>query len=96
MLRFNDEKSVADFFESRVYVAQRKLKRIHLMPFVRGLHTDWFYKRMESASDGVIDVRVMEGKAKNFLRIHSLRGRPHDSAWHEIEIKSNGEVILVG
>ena len=58
--------------------------------------SQWFYKRMEAPSDGVIDIRVMqhEGIAKNFLRVRSLRGQPHDAAWHEIEIKSNGEATL--
>ena len=97
LLRFNDEKSSADYFESRVYTEQRKAQRITLFPFVRGLHGDWFYKRMESASDGVIDIRIAEqdDRVKSVLRVRSLRGQPHDSAWHEIEVKPNGEAKLV-
>ncbi len=97
LLRFNDEKSTADYLEGRVYPEQRRAGRITLFPFVRGIHGDWFYKRMESASDGVIDVRIAEqnGKVKSNLRVRSLRGQQHDTGWHEIEIKPNGEANLL-
>jgi KaiC/GvpD/RAD55 family RecA-like ATPase len=97
LLRFNDEKSTADYFESRLFPEQRKAQRITIMGLVRGIHSDWLYKRTEAATDGVVDIRVMEeeGKARNFVRVRSLRGQPHDSAWHQIEIKPNGEAGLV-
>lgn len=96
-LRFNDEKSSADYLESRVYTEQRKAQRITLLPFVRGIHGDWFYKRMESASDGVIDIRTAEqdDKVRSTLRVRSLRGQPHDSGWRVIDIRPNGEAVLM-
>ena len=95
MLRFNEEKTFAEWMVSRVNPEERRAKRVTLQAFVRGVHSEWFYKRMEAASDGVIDIRVMEreGEAKNFLRIRSLRGESHDARWHEISIKS-GEANL--
>ncbi|OFX17719.1 hypothetical protein A3K71_05620 [archaeon RBG_16_50_20] len=97
ILRFNEEKPFVEWMESRVNPEERKRKSITLQGFVRGIHSDWLYKRMESASDGVIDIRVMERgeETKNLLRVRSLKGQPHDSRWHEIEIKSNGEANLV-
>jgi len=73
-------------------------KRIHLEGFVRGLHSESFYKRIEAACDGVVDVRVLEqdGVLKNVLRLRTLKGQPHDTRWHEIEIKPNGEAVLSG
>ena len=96
LLRFNDEKSSADYIESRLYPEMRKAKRIVLLPFVRGIHTDWFYKRMESMSDGIIDTRVAEENdgVKTIFRVRSLRGQPHDSRWHVITIGPNGEASL--
>lgn len=96
LLRFNDEKSSADYIESRLYPEMRKAKRIVLLPFVRGIHTDWFYKRMESMSEGVIDIRVAEqdDRVKTMFRVRSLRGQPHDSSWHMIDIRPNGEASL--
>jgi len=96
ILRFNEEKAFVEWMESRVIPEERKGKRITLQGFVRGIHTEWLYKRMESASDGVIELRVMErdDEAKNFIRIRSLKGQPHDSRWHEVEIHSDGGAKL--
>ena len=96
MLRFNEEKPFVEWIEARVNPGERKRRGITIQGLVRGLHSDWLYKRMESASDGIIDIRVMERgeESKNLLRFRTLRGQPHDSRWHELQIKSNGEVAL--
>lgn len=97
ILRFNDEKAFVEFMESRVFPEERKRKSITLQALVRGLHTDWLYKRLEGACDAVVDLHVIEreGEIKNMLRIRSLRGQPHDARWHEVQIKPNGEASLV-
>jgi len=94
LLRFNEEKAFLEWFENRNM--QRKLKRINLHGFGRGLHSDQFYKRLENVLDGVVEVRVMEreDQVKNLVRVTSLKGQPHDTRWHEIQIKPNGEATL--
>jgi len=74
----------------------RRDKRINLEAFVRGLHSEAFYKRVEATCDGVIDIRLLEedGILKNVLRVRTLKCQPHDNHWHEIEIKPNGEAFL--
>jgi len=96
ILRFNEEKPFVEWIETRVNPGERKRKSITIQAFVRGIHSDQLYKLMENASDGVIDLRVQEDSegAKNALRVRSLKGRPHDSRWHEIVIKSSGEAAL--
>ena len=96
ILRFNEEKAFVEWIESRVNPAERKRKSITLQGFVRGIHSDQLYKLMENASDGVIDLRVQEKSegTRNALRVRGLKGRPHDSQWHEIEIRSSGEAAL--
>jgi len=96
-LRFNEEKPYLEWAISRVNPNIRRTKRIFFEGFVRGIHTESFYKRLESDADGVIDLRVMERdeEAKSLLRIRSLKGQPHDARWHEIQIKRNGEATLV-
>ena len=96
ILRFNEEKSFVEWVERRVNPAERKRQSITIQGFVRGIHSDQLYKYMENASDGVIDIRVQERgeETKNVLRVRSLKGRPHDTKWHEIVIKSNGEATL--
>ncbi len=97
ILRFNEEKPFVEFFESRIIPEERKRRNlVSFQGLTRGLHSDWLYKRMEGASDGVIDLRLIErgDDIKNFIRIRTLRGQPHDSRWHQIQIKSNGEAVL--
>jgi len=97
ILRFSEEKAFIELVESRVRPEERRRKNlISFQGLARGLHSDWLYKRMENASDGVIDLRVMEreDEVKNLLRVRALRGQPHDSRWHEIQVESNGEAVL--
>jgi KaiC/GvpD/RAD55 family RecA-like ATPase len=95
-LRFNEEKPYAEWMANRVNPSERRNRSITLQGFVRGLHSEWFYKRMEAITDGVIDVSVREheGESKSFLRLRSLRGQPYDGRWHKIDIQPNGETIL--
>ena len=97
ILRFNEEKAFMEFFESRIRPEDRKRKNlITLQGIARGVHSDWLYKRMENACDGIIDIRSLEREeeVKSFLRIRNLRGQPHDSKWHKIEVQSNGEATI--
>ncbi len=97
LLRFNDEKVFLEWMEGRNLPLQRQLGRINLLAIARRLHSESFYARMENASDGVVDIKIIEvgDETKNFLRVRSLKGHPHDTRWHEIEIKPNGEATLI-
>ena len=96
LLRFNDENAYLEFVTTRAYPNERRARRIRIGGIVRGVQSDSFYRRLEDASDGIIDLRVVErdDEAKNVLRLRSLKGQPHDARWHEIEIKPNGEANL--
>jgi len=96
MLRFNEEKPYVEWVASRVTPRQRLRKGATLHGYVRNLHSEWFYKRMETISDGVIDVNVreQEGESKSFLRLRSLRGQPYDGHWHRIDVQPDGGATL--
>jgi len=96
-LRFNEEKVFLEWMETRNLPLHRKLGRLPITAFSHGLHSEHFYKSLEGMFDGLIEVRVVEqdNEIKNTLRIRNLKGQPHDSRWHEIQIKSNGEATLV-
>ena len=96
MLRFNEERPFLEWLETREHRAVRRDLRINFESFVRGLHSEAFYKRVEASCDGVIDVRTQEenGVLKNVLRLRVLKGQPHNNRWHEIEITPNGETEL--
>ncbi len=61
-----------------------------------GLHSDWFYRRLENAADGLMEVKVAEQdeQLKIVLRVSSMKGQPHDARWHAIKIGSGGEAAL--
>jgi KaiC/GvpD/RAD55 family RecA-like ATPase len=96
ILRFNEERAFVEWIESRVNPSERKRRSITIQGFVRGIHTDQLYRLMENASDGVVDIRVVErgDETRNLLRVRGLKGQRHDTRWHEIVIKSNGEATL--
>lgn len=95
-LRFNEEKPYLEYLITRALPNERRAKRIDLAGILRGVHTESFYKQLESIVDGVIDLRIMERdeEVKNLLRVRSLKGQPHDTHWHEIQIKPNSEAVL--
>ncbi len=97
MLRFNEEKTFLDWVEARFNPFARSTRDIELHGLVRGVHSESLYRRMESASDGLVDIRVMErgDEVKNLFRVRSLKGQPHDTRWHEIQVKSNGEATVL-
>ncbi len=96
-LRFNEERNFLEWIETRVNPNERMGKRIVLQGVLRGVHSETFYKRLESAADGVIEIRVMERdeEAKNLLRVRGLRGQRYDARWHEIEIAPDGRAHLI-
>lgn len=96
-LRFNEEKVFLEWMETRNLQLHRKLGRLPILAFSRGVHSEHFYRSLEGMFDGLIEVRVLmhDDESKNMLRIKSLKGQPHDSRWHEIQVKSNGEATLV-
>jgi len=95
-LRFNEENAFAEWMASRAIPNERRAKRITLHGVATGIHSEPFYRRMENAADGIIEMRVLEreDEVRDCLRVKSLKGQPRDARWHEIGIKSNGEAVL--
>jgi KaiC/GvpD/RAD55 family RecA-like ATPase len=63
---------------------------------MKGVHSDWAYKQLEGAHDGVIDVRVeeMSGQWRNLISIKTLRDVGFDGQWHQLKVGENLEVSL--
>lgn len=97
LLRFNNENDVLEWIETRVIPVERRAQRVAIWGFVRGIHSEAFYKRLEAMCGGVIDLRVMEHgeSVKNFLRVRSLKGQPCDSRWHEVQVSANAEATIL-
>jgi KaiC/GvpD/RAD55 family RecA-like ATPase len=63
---------------------------------VKGVYSDYIYKSMEAAVDGIIDFKLEEeGKStSDLMRIRSMRNVHFDREWHELKIGDNFEVTL--
>jgi KaiC/GvpD/RAD55 family RecA-like ATPase len=96
LLRFNEERTVLEWTETRALPLNRKLARIQFVGVCKHVHSEAFYARLEGAFDGLIEVRAVErdDEIKNMLRIRNLKGQTHDTRMHEIKVDSRGEASV--
>ena len=89
--RFNEEKSWVEFVRSRLMPIASLWKSTGIIGIISGIHSEWTYKNLEAASDGVVDIKHEEhaGEIKSLLRIRSIRNVGFDSRWHELKIGEN-------
>jgi len=94
--RFNEEKSWVEFVRTRIVPIASLWKSTGIGGIIRGIHSEWAYKNLEAACDGVIEIKQDEtsGEAKNLIRIRSMRGVGFDSRWHELKVGENFEVTV--
>jgi KaiC/GvpD/RAD55 family RecA-like ATPase len=94
--RFNDERAWIEFALTRAIPASYTRKSTTIDGVLNGVHSEWAYKQLEAAYDGVIDLRLVEdGKStKDLFRIRSMRDISHDRDWHELKIGSNLEATI--
>ncbi|MFI5449658.1 MAG: RAD55 family ATPase [Candidatus Bathyarchaeia archaeon] len=94
--RFNDEKAWVEFRLTRGIPLARKSKSTGIAGVLKGVHSNWAYEHLESASDGVIDFELDATKDPpiNLIRIRSIKNAPYDGRWHTVKIGENLEVTL--
>ncbi len=94
--RFNDEKTWVEFMVARVVPSASLMKSTRIIGVIRGIHSDWAYKTLEAAHDGIIDIKLEETgeEARDLMRIRTMRTVPFDRRWHRLNIKENFEIAL--
>ncbi len=94
--RFNEEKSWVEFVRTRMVPISSLWKSTGMGGVIKGIHSDWAYKNLEAACDGVIDVKLDEstGEARSMMRIRSMRNVGFDSRWHTLKVDENSEVTI--
>ncbi len=94
--RFNEEKSWVEFTLTRMIPTAFFLKEYAIRGVMMGVHSDWVYKRLEAAHDGVIDFRLDESgeEPRSLMRIRSMRDLGFDGRWHSLRPGENFEVTL--
>ncbi len=96
LARYNDEKAFVEFVATRALPSASLMKSTMIGGFVRGLHSDWVYKNLEAAMDGVIDFKLEESgeETRNLIRIRSMRNVGFDSRWYPLKIGENFAITL--
>lgn len=94
--RFNEEKSWVELARTRMIPIASLWKSTGIFAIMRGIHSEWAYKSLEAANDGVIEVKQDEttGEARNLIRIRSMRNVGFDSRWHQLKVGENFEVTV--
>jgi KaiC/GvpD/RAD55 family RecA-like ATPase len=94
--RFNEEKSWVEFVRTRLIPVGSLWKSTGIGGIMRGIHSDWAYKSLEAASDGVIDFKLdeTEEEARSMIRIRSMRQVGFDSKWHALTTGENREITI--
>jgi KaiC/GvpD/RAD55 family RecA-like ATPase len=96
MARFNDEKSWIELELTRMIAGCRMRKITAIIGIMIGVHSEWAYRRLEGACDGVIDIKLEEsdGRTGSVMRIRNMRNARFDSRWHPLVVDSNFKVTL--
>jgi KaiC/GvpD/RAD55 family RecA-like ATPase len=94
--RFNDEKAWVELELTRMIPAMRSRQMTSIGGIMKAIHSDWVYKRLEAASDGVIDFKLDDASdpPRNLMRIRSMRDLHFDGKWHELRVGEHSEVTL--
>ena len=66
------------------------------MALTNSLRSEWVYRKLEAAADGVIDFELDETSdpPRNRMRIRSMRDVGFDARWHSLKVGDNYEVRL--
>ena len=96
MARFNDDKAWVEFILTRIFPSASHSKSTLILGVIRGLHSDWVYRQLEDAADGVIDFKIEETgeEARDVIRIRNMRDVTFDRRWRRLKTGENLEVTL--
>lgn len=94
--RFNDEKAWVEFLLTRGLPAGSLQKLIGIRGIAKGVHSEWAYKQLETAADGIIDFRLDDSvdPPQNLIRLRSMRNVGFDGRWHKLKIGPKFEITL--
>jgi KaiC/GvpD/RAD55 family RecA-like ATPase len=96
LARFNDEKAWIEFMLTRVLPIAPVKKSTLIFGIMKGVHSEWAYKQLEGASDGIIEFRVNEsgGVPKDVVQIKTMRNVHYNREVTELKVQENFEVTL--
>ncbi len=96
LARYNDEKMFVEFTLTRAFPRSPLWKATLISPNIRGVHSDWVYRALESGADGIIDFKLDESQDPpcNLIRIRNIRNVRFDGKWHRLKVAENQAISL--
>jgi len=96
LARFNDEKSWIEFMLTRVFPIASARKSTLIFGIMKGVHSEWAYRQLEGAVEGIIDFKLeeVEKTTRDMMRIRSMRNLSYDREWHELRVGRNFDVTI--
>jgi len=96
LLQYNSEKVFIDYWRTRTLPGARALDLVFLNSTVLGVHSEAFYRQLESLCDGIFEFKREEtgGTRNHLVRVKAMRGRKYDLQWHRLMVEENFEVTL--
>ncbi|MGP8069962.1 MAG: RAD55 family ATPase [Candidatus Bathyarchaeia archaeon] len=94
--RFNAERNWVEMVLTRPIPMSKARQVTTLDGFIDGIHSNWAYKQLEAAVDGIIDFKLDESEeeTRDMMRIRNMQNASYDRRWHQLRIKENFEVTL--
>jgi KaiC/GvpD/RAD55 family RecA-like ATPase len=94
---YNKENEIVNYWRTRLLPVTRKLELVMVNAIVSRVHSDSFYRQMESLADGIIDFRSEDrsGELNHLVRVRTMRGRSHDSRWRSLRLSDSGKVSII-
>ena len=94
--RFNAERNWVELYLTRPIPMSKVRQITTLNGIIDGIHSDWAYKQLEVAVDGIIDFKLDESgeETRDIMRIRNMQNASYDRRWHQLKIKENFEVTL--
>jgi KaiC/GvpD/RAD55 family RecA-like ATPase len=96
LARFNDEKFWIEFMLTRVFPIASARKSTLIFGIMKGVHSEWAYRQLEGAVEGIIDFKLeeVEKTTRDMMRIRSMRNLSYDREWHELRVGRNFDVTI--
>ncbi len=96
LARFNEEKSWTEWMLTRAFPVIAQENSIGIRGIIKGIHSDWVYRQLEGAANGIIEVKVDEAAEEplSLMRIKNMQNVRFDGKWHKLRLLENFEVTL--
>ena len=94
--RFNAERNWVEFLLTRPIPMTKLRQMTNLHGIIEGIHSNWAYKQLEAAVDGIIDLKLDESgeETRSMMRIRNMQNANYEGRWHRLKVGENFEVTL--